>query len=188
MITDEQVRKEYMKMRNKSLIKIRFTPKEKTLLETMMRKEGWGNVSGFIRYKLFGFDPDEKIKLLIDEKDADGIAALLKNCALSLADLYMYVIYRYDKDMAQLYREEGVDLKAWAGKTNKWHSELVKQTEEYLKLMRRVAEALGLESYAKRSPSAPIDYENVTKEELDAEAERMRRESIALGYGDPFKD
>ena len=45
-------------------LSISLSPTEKSLLDSMMKKEEWENVGGFIKYKLFGFDYEKNIETL----------------------------------------------------------------------------------------------------------------------------
>ena len=181
----KEIRKQYMKTVNKNRAIIRMSPEEKTLLQEEMRQNGWDNLSGFIKYKLFGLDPDRKIESLIKSGNPDSIALLLRNQLMDLTSQYIYIRYRYDRDMNQLYREEGVNLKEWTKATNKWHSALVKATNESFALLRKVAVQLGLNDFlVAESDDMSIDLDNATKEELDALAAQIHKENTALGRPD----
>lgn len=183
----KEIRKQYMKSVNKNRAIIRMSPEEKTLLQEEMRQNGWDNLSGFIKYKLFGLDPDRKIESLIKSGNPDSIALLLRNQLMDLTSQYIYIRYRYDRDMNQLYREEGVNLKEWTKATNKWHSALVKATNESFALLRKVAVQLGLNDFlVAESDDMSIDLDNATKEELDALAAQIHKENTALGRPDTF--
>jgi hypothetical protein len=106
---------------------------------------------------------------------------------MDLTSQYLYIRYRYDRDMYQLYREEGVNLKDWVAATEKWHSALVKATNESFVLLRKVAVKLGLyEFLMAESDDMSVDLENATKEELDALAAQIHMENTALGRPDTF--
>ena len=183
----KEIRKQYMKSVNKNRAIIRMSPEEKTLLQEEMRQNGWDNLSGFIKYKLFGLDPDRKIESLIKSGNPDSIALLLRNQLMDLTSQYIYIRYRYDRDMNQLYREEGVNLKEWTKATNKWHSALVKATNESFALLRKVAVQLGLNDFlVAESDDMSIDLDSATKEELDALAAQIHKENTALGRPDTF--
>ncbi len=183
----KEIRKQYMKTVNKNRAIIRMSPEEKTLLQEEMRQNGWDNLSGFIKYKLFGLDPDRKIESLIKSGNPDSIALLLRIQRMDLTSQYIYIRYRYDRDMNQLYREEGVNLKEWTKATNKWHSALVKATNESFALLRKVAVQLGLNDFlVAESDDMSIDLDNATKEELDALAAQIHKENTALGRPDTF--
>lgn len=179
---DTEDKKNYFQIVDRKVAKIRLNVEEMTLLQTAMRKENWQNTSGFIKYKLFGIDPERKIDELIKRKETAELAILLRNEIMALTDNFVYFRYRYDKDMNQLYREEGVNLQDWITATNRWHQEMSSRIQEVLTLCRKIADELGLEEYFDL-PSAKmnIDTKNATKEELDALAEQLRKERIAMG-------
>ena len=184
MIKDEETRKNYMRTKNKHTVKFRLDAEENTLLEEMMRKEGWGNMSGFIRNRMFGDDPEDEFKKVIKNGDKDTIVTALKNHLMELADIQIYLKSRYDKDMSVLYQEEGVDLKAWIGKTNRWHHALIEKQDETLRLVRMIAEAVGVDDKIRIKTEMHGDVSKMPKEEQDRLAEQLRREMIANGYGD----
>ena len=184
MIKDEETRKNYMRSKNKHTIKFRLDEMEKTLLEEMMRKEGWQNISGFIKTKLFGDDPEKEFKKIIKSVDKDTTVIALKNALMMLADNVIEIKSRYDKDMSVLYQEEGVDLKAWIGKTNRWHRALIEKQDETLRLIRMIAEAVGVDDKIRIKTEIHGDVSKMPKEEQDRLAEQLRREMIANGYGD----
>lgn len=180
-------RKAYSKLTNQNIVRVRMSAKERALLRVQMSADGWTNISAFIRHKLFGFDPDRKVEALIRTKSPDSIALLLRYQLMDLTSQYIYIRYRYDRDMNQLYREEGVNLKEWTRATNKWHAALVKATNASFVLLRKVAVQLGLNDFlVAESDDMSIDPDNATKEELDALAEQIHMENTALGRPDTF--
>lgn len=183
----KEIRKQYMKTVNKNRVIIRMSPEEKTLLQEEMRQNGWDNLSGFIKYKLFGLDPDQRIDSLIKSGDPESIALLLRNRLMDLTGQYIYIRYRYDRDMNQLYREEGVNLKEWTKATEKWLSALVSATNESFALLRKVAVKLGLNDFfVSESDAMDINLDTATKEQLDALAAQIHKENTALGRPDTF--
>lgn len=171
-----------MKIKNRRPIQIRMNSQERSLLEDAMSKEDWENVSGFIKYKLFGYEPEERFKKMIESGDKQTIVIALKNSVLDLADKAAWYKYRYDRDMNQLYREEGVDLKAWIKATNTWHRKFAEDIKEHFSMLRKIAEILNLDEYFDLpSKHMNIDLETASKEEMDALAEQMRKERIAMG-------
>lgn len=179
---DKEDKKEYFKMKDRNVIRIRMNAKERSLLETAMRAEGWEIVSGFIKYKLFGLNSERKVREMIKKKSTEELVILLRNTVLDLTDNFIYFRFRYDKDMRQLYREEGVDLKKWTGATNRWHSEIAKRTEEALTTIRLIARELGIKEYFDL-PSSKMDInpDTASKEELDRLADQLRKERIMMG-------
>lgn len=179
---DAEDKKNYYKVQDRKTIKIRVNVAERSLLESMMREADWQNVSGFIKFKLFGQAPEQRLDEIIESKNRDDIVAILRNCVLELAEQHIYVLGRYNKDMGQLYREEGVDVKSWVGATNRWHAELVKRTQEMLTLVRKIAAALGLTEYFHMpSDEMVIDWDSSDTEKENALAAQLRKERIAMG-------
>ena len=63
-------------------ISIRLSAEERTILERLLREDGWRNYTGFIKYKLFGtHEPRNKIKA--NEEDS---GRLLKYAIIQLAE------------------------------------------------------------------------------------------------------
>lgn len=175
----------YFQAKNKRHIAIRFNPDELTLLQEAMKKDGWTNTSGYIKYRLFGLDTQPKIDKLIESKDKEAIGTLMLNTSLRLADNIEYLNYRYNRDMQQLWREEGTDWKAWAKVTKTWHENMIVKTEEALSILRRISEVLDIREYfAMPSDSMNIDPDNATQEEMDRLAEQLLKEKIAMGHID----
>ena len=182
---DTEDKRAYHAVKNRQLVAVRMNAKEKTLLETMMRKDEWESMSGYIKYKLFGIDPDRRVDELIKRKNTDELVILLKNSVLEVAGSFEYFYVRYNKDMSQLWSEEGVDIKAWTRATNKWHAEMTKKLEEALMIIRRIATVLGLEEYFRMpSDNMTIDPDDPSKEKRDFLAAQLRKEQIALGRMD----
>ena len=180
-------RKAYSKLTNQNIVRVRMSAKERALLRVQMSAEGWTNMSAFIRHQLFGLNPDRKIDALIKTRSPDSIALLLRYQLMELTSQYIYIRSRYDRDMSQMYKEEGVDLKAWTKVTNKWHAALVKATNASFLLLRKVAVQLGLNDFlVTESDDMSIDLDNATKEELDALAAQIHKENTALGRPDTF--
>ena len=181
-------RQAYLQMANQDIVRVRMNAKERAILHVQMSADGWTNMSAFIRFKLFGLDPDRKVDALIKTKSPDSIALLLRDQLMELTSQYIYIRSRYDRDMSQLYREEGVDLKRWSKATNKWHAALVKATNASFALLRKVAAQLGLDDFlVAESDDISIDPDTATKEELDALAEQIHMENTALGRPDTFE-
>lgn len=175
----EAARRAYLHMANKSLVNIRLTSEQSKILQQDMQTDGWTNMSAFIRYRLFGLDPDRKLDELIRAKDPEFIALLLRGYVDELANRFEYVIFCYDQDMSRLYQKESVDEKEWADVTNKWMSALVRTVSKTLVKLKRVALLLGLENApTKESDSLNIDLDNASQKELDAMAERLFKNDI----------
>lgn len=180
----EADKKLLQKVKDKNRIVVRLNLYEQTLLQSEMRKEGIENTSGFVKYRLFGLEPEERVMKLVREGDKDDIATLLKNGVLDLADNFIYIKDRYEKDMRQLYLEEGVDLELWTSTTNKWISKYTKRVEELLGLIKVIAKTIGVDVYT-HLPSDDMQIGDCpTQEEIDALSNQLRKERIAMGRTD----
>ena len=177
--------KEYYKGKNKTKLDVRLTASEHVLLVGQMKEEDWANLSGYIKYKLFGLDYDRGLNKVTEGKNAETIGAMLRDAVLVLASKTDYFRYRYEKDMSQLYKEEGVDINKWIDATSKWRKALDSDLNELLKTIRQIAKVLQLDDYF-HLPSSDmhIDPDHPSKEEMDKLAEQLRIERKAMGYGD----
>ena len=146
MTSDEREnKKQYHRAKDRSVIKIRINTKERIVLDDQMKKDEWENVSGFIKYKLFGDDLDTAYKKIVKEASPEDLVSL---CRKELRDLNVFLIYirfRYEKDMKQLYREEGVDIKKWIKATEKWHQNSVALLKDVYTSFREIANHLGID-------------------------------------------
>ena len=164
---------------------IRLTPIEMTIIQLEMKRDGWTNVSGFLKYKLFGRDYRKETDENVASKDSEAVGSLLLNATLELANQVEFLIYRYNRDLQQLFREEGTDWNKWAKATKPWHNTMLAKTEEALTLIRRICEVLNIREYFDLpSDSMNIDPDNATKEEMDALAAQLQKERIAMGHLD----
>lgn len=192
MKTSETDRKEnnqqYLKGANQNVRTIRFTPDELAILEDEMRAEGWTNFSGYIKFKLFGFDTQKGVNAIVQTKSAESIGTLLKHHVMRLANCFVYYRYRYDKDMRQLYQEEGVNVKDWTSVTNKWHVAMLKKLEDCFLMIRKISVRVGLEDFfVSDTDDIKIDLDSATPEQLDEIAEKIMMENIAMGRPNTFE-
>ena len=180
---DVEDKKNYFKMADRKVVRVRMNANERTILENDMRKIGFQNVSGYIKYKVLGIDPDRKIEETIKRKSPEELTILLRNAVLDLTECFIYVRMRYEKDMNQLWKEEGVNLTKWIAATNHWQSETSKRMEELLNTVRSIAAKLELNEYFELpSSKMNIDWENGSVEEMDALAAQLRKERISMGH------
>ena len=153
-ITNAENRRHYNSVKNKNYVGIKLTTKERIVLDDQMKKDEWENVSGFIKYKLFGDDLDTAYKKIVKEASPEDLVSL---CRKELRDLNVFLIYirfRYEKDMKQLYREEGVDIKKWIKATEKWHQSSVALLKDVYTSFKEIANHLGIDiSHESLAPS-----------------------------------
>ena len=80
MIKDSKERTEYYKQRNKNIVKFRVSAHEKTLLDIAMKEDGWENISGYVKYRLFGINPKTKLKKkIVSTQNKDNVRTYLSN-------------------------------------------------------------------------------------------------------------
>ena len=190
---DPEDLKKYFKIKTKRVVPVRFSTEEQALLFDEMQKEGWENVSGFIKYKLFGLDPARRVKSRISAKDEGFMGILLQRAVLELVDRYDWIIHRYDKDMRVIYNEAKIESAKWVKATNGPHFALMDLTRKLFKTVSDVADALGLEKYFDM-PSEEMgdEFDNGVNympgspqfDKFQKYAEQVRKEHIARGLTD----
>ena len=185
---DAEDKRKYFQMMDRKTIQIRVNPAERSLLEIEKKKIGSKNTSGFIKYKLFGIHPEVKLETIIESNDEQSIGIIIQNYLFNLVNYYSYITYRYERDMRQLYREEGVDVEKWIEKTNLPHEALLRRTDETFRMINKIAKAIGLNDFMEMpSDAMKIDVDNASKEELDRLAEQIQKENALAGRPDTFR-
>ena len=118
----------------KKLVGISMNPTEKSLLDSMMQKEEWENVGGFIKYKLFGFDYEKKYRNAINNADEDLLKKILINLMTDLNDQLDYINARYTKELEALKQSTAmIDAKSiskWVSLLKQWNDNVEKKTEQ----------------------------------------------------------
>jgi len=172
-IKDAKQKKEYYKSKDRMSVRVRLNSEELSVLNTMMAEHGWENTSGFIKSILFGDDPEMRYDKIVKKKDPNEILMI---CAMTLRELNMYLNYircRYEKDMNQLYREEGVDIKKWIKSTNDPHVKTIQIVADVYAAFKEIANELGIEIPSVHlGPKGEYDV-NMSKEELDKISEEL---------------
>lgn len=117
----------------KKLVGISMNPIEKSLLDSMMRKEEWENVGGFIKYKLFGLDYEKKYHNTIVSANEETLKKILINLMADLNDQLDYINARYTKELELLKETTAMtDAKAiskWVSLLKQWNDNVEKKTE-----------------------------------------------------------
>ena len=135
-------RKEYMKIKRRSELTVSHSFKEKTLLQQMMEKEEWENVSGFIKYKLFGLDVDTKYKKKQKKGNATDHIIALREIETELVKKLDYLIYLYENRTDLLSKKEGADMVEWARSTRTAYVRMNKTIEEFLGYVKTIAKTM----------------------------------------------
>ena len=163
-------------MKSKLKTCISFNAEERALLDSAMQKDGWENISGFVKYKLFGWEPHEKVKKLIKKKNPDDILILLYNELKALNQKLEFINFRYNKDMNQLWREEGVDAKKWKDATNRAFKLANREIKDVYNSCFQIARELGIEISHQSLAPEKGKPEIVNKEELDKKAKEINEQ------------
>ncbi len=125
-------------------IRVRLTPEENTLLETMMEKEEWENTSGFIRHKLFGLDPEKTLKRKMAKGDRKEIEIFLKNLLENFNRNLVYSTLRFERQVDAFQKETTQDksrkYQKWASLLREYylrfHSESETMIEMYFDMLK----------------------------------------------------
>lgn len=100
-ISRKQIKKErtedeklYQRLKDKMAVKVRFSYKELSLLKMMMRDEDWENTAGFIRYKLFGYDPEKRLRSQLKKANEFDVITLVQELETRLEDYEIRMMNR----------------------------------------------------------------------------------------------
>ena len=175
MIKEQEDRQEYFKIKNKTqLVNFRLNEYEQRLLQAAMRREGWQNVSGYIKYQLFGMNSKIKYEKLIKEGTEEELGRILADGMKNVNMNLNYIRIRYDKDMEVLHHQKGVDVRKWIAVTNHWHSQIISMLEDVYFTSRTIAERLDIKhEFESDDFYAGIDPDELTKEQLDEIAQKL---------------
>lgn len=115
-------------------LSISLSPTEKSLLDSMMKKEEWENAGGFIKYKLFGFDYEKKYRNAINNADEELLKKILINLMTDLNDQLDYINARYTKELEILKQTTAmVDAKSiskWVSLLKQWNDNVERKTDQ----------------------------------------------------------
>ena len=106
-------------------ISVSMNPYEKSILDTMMYREGWKNVGGFMKYKLLGLDYTERFNDTVAEAEEAELQRILVNLISHLRDQLDFVNRRNEEELVDLKRTTPmVDRKSvskWVSLLNNWN-------------------------------------------------------------------
>lgn len=113
---------------------MRFNREELTVLDEMMRKEGWENACGFIKYRLFGLTVRDKYRRILQSRDREDAESALERLVEDLFGRLEYAGYRYDEDSHKLAVEVRKNGGMWDRKTvlrklsllHKWNEDVMR--------------------------------------------------------------
>ena len=148
-ISRKQIKKErtedeklYQRLKDKMAVKVRFSYKELSLLKMMMRDEDWENTAGFIRYKLFGYDPEKRLRSQLKKANESDVITLVQELETRLEDYEIRMMARIESCL------ENVESNATIASVNKlyglvydFNHTIVKYRDELIAYLQDVVKA-----------------------------------------------
>lgn len=169
----KEMRRSYKKSRQNFNEQVNFNAQEHALLKGMMAKEGWTNVSGFIKEKLFGAGGAEgKFRKTISGEDRTPAIEVLKDLLMNNYAMHEYINIRNRRNgevFQRLVKEATGDEEKvrWAAQ---FASDMMKTMDDgrqidgaFLVFLDEIAKALGIEvkidrkTYLRALPDEEID-------------------------------
>ncbi len=129
-------RKHFRKLYDSKIQKlsISLNPIEKSILDSMMQKEGWENTGGFIKFKLFGLKYDKKYHNAIASANEETLKKILINLMSNLDDQLDYINAKYTRELELLKVSTAmIDAKAiskWVSLLKQWNDNVERQTNQ----------------------------------------------------------
>lgn len=115
-------------------LSISLNPQEKSILDSMMQKEEWENVGGFIKFKLFGLKYEKKYHNAIASADEELLKKILINLMSDLNNQIDYINAKYTNELEHLkMTTQMVDAKSiskWVSLLKQWNDNVEKKTEQ----------------------------------------------------------
>lgn len=99
----------------------------------MMEKEEWENTGGFIKYKLFGMNPDYKYKKVIESADEGLLKKILVNLMSDMNDQIDYVNAKFTRELEDLKSSTAMtdskSISKWVSLIKNWNESVEKKTD-----------------------------------------------------------
>ena len=115
-------------------LSISLNPQEKSILDSMMQKEEWGNAGGFIKFKLFGLKYEKKYHNAIASADEELLKKILINLMSALDDQLDYINAKYTRELELLKVSTAmIDAKAiskWVSLLKQWNDSVERKTNQ----------------------------------------------------------
>lgn len=197
-ILQQQYRQIFAESKN-SPIMLRFNNKERALLETMMKEEEWENMSGFIKYKLFGDKVDKAYEKKIGDLKKEDIMTAMKYLIDTLNTNIGYMNFRFTYELEQLENIENPGkkfnrkisiLKEWINECKKRNVDLYETSEKILTSMNIKVKKI-LQEDVRYAPQSLLDKVskdwNDTTSPLALEAARRNYENIKKIEAEKYK-
>lgn len=146
-MADKNLKTEYDK--KKVQVKLQLNFKEKTILDSMMEKDGWQNTAGFIKDRLFGRSKDAKYVKILQESKVEDYKKILANLIMEMNNVLGYLNYRFTYELDRIDRDEIEEEKKKA-KAQKLMRErksaVLLRTEEMSTSIRSILHILGIKA------------------------------------------
>lgn len=139
------MKKEYDKRRLNLVVSLNH--KEITILDEMMKKEGWENLSGFIKDKLFEGNSELKYQKVLREATVEDNKAIIKNLMNELNNELGYLNYRFSYELEQLEKsdkEGGQKMLKKISRMQEWKAAVVNRTEEITLYLESIMKLLNI--------------------------------------------
>ena len=138
---------DYHKMHNRSKISIKLSPEERALLDVWRHEDGWENVSGFIKYRLFGYDKTPaKLRAVLRKKDNESTKTALIPVIESLINYYRFVITACEKEIARYADINESDVHERLKAVRRWMDRLCKRTLDVFCVLANIANGLDIDT------------------------------------------
>ena len=138
---------DYHKMHNQSKISIKLSPEERALLDVWRHEDGWENVSGFIKYRLFGYDKTPaKLRAALRKKDNESTKTALIPVIESLINYYRFVITACEKEIARYADINESDVHDRLKAVQRWMDKLCKRTLDVFCVLANIANGLDTDT------------------------------------------
>ena len=119
-------RKEYEKSLKK--ISLRLSAREKIALYKLMKDDGWTNVAGFIKDKIFGGKDGYIYEKTVKNADKKDIEKMLSVYGTQLFRELRYIKWKYESDLKMIKEaSEGMDSKKiekWIFRMEEWRKDI----------------------------------------------------------------
>lgn len=91
---------------------LRLNPEEKTVLDSLMRSDGWENAAGFAKDKIFGNRVNIEYQKIIRKAEPADVLSLVQNLMDNLVKQLAYTNYCLEHELQEIKKnsDEGEDL------------------------------------------------------------------------------
>lgn len=108
---DKEIYSAYHTMQNKSKISIKLTADERALLDVWMHDEGWDNLSGFIKSRLFGMGKTvRKRNAIVRKGDAESVSMILLQHLADLVNQFRFWGFAYKAETEKYSENTDPDI------------------------------------------------------------------------------